>query len=82
MFGSRGVTKHLLELRRSVPFGRKRFYLVLLFGNERRSLMRLTSRNQASPAFAFFFYLLAASLLLLPVLVAYWGVSTVMDFPL
>ncbi|MGH6948129.1 MAG: hypothetical protein ACREDZ_12440 [Kiloniellales bacterium] len=82
MFGSRGAARHLFELRRSVPFGRKRFYLVVLFGNERRSLMRLMSRNQNSAAFVFLFYLAAASLLLLPVLVAYLGLSAAIDFPL
>lgn len=80
MFGSRGAARHLFELRRSLPFGRKRFYLVVLFGNERRSLMRLMSRNQNSGTFVFLFYLAAASLLLLPILVAYLGLSAAIDF--
>lgn len=41
MFGARGITKHAVELRRSLPIGRGRFYMVLLIGRERRTFGRL-----------------------------------------
>lgn len=45
MFGARGIARYTVELRRSIPFGSKRFYLVLLFGPERRGLTRLYSQG-------------------------------------
>src|SRR3546814_16310564 len=38
MFGARGVARHTVEIRRSLPIGRGRYYLVLLLGRERRTV--------------------------------------------
>lgn len=41
MFGARGAGRHWVDLRLSVPFPGRRFYLVLLLGPERRAADRL-----------------------------------------
>jgi len=41
MFGARGIAQHSVEVRRSLPVGRGRYYLVLLIGRERRTFGRL-----------------------------------------
>ncbi len=39
MFGARGIARHAVEVRRSVPFpGGRRLYLVFLLGRERRAI--------------------------------------------
>lgn len=47
MLGVRSVAKHAVEVRRSVPLGRRRFYLVFLMGAERRALARLHGEGLA-----------------------------------
>lgn len=58
MLGVRGAAKHMVELRRSVPLGRKRWYLVFLFGAERRSLHRLERDGAVSRPFNLLIYVL------------------------
>ncbi len=48
MFGARGYVKHPVEVRRSIPFGRNRFYLIFLLGRERRAYERLKTEGQAA----------------------------------
>ncbi|WP_162938181.1 hypothetical protein [Kiloniella sp. EL199] len=63
MFGARGYAKHPVEIRRSIPFGRHRFYLIFLLGRERRAYERLKSEGQASGYVA---YALASAFWLAP----------------
>lgn len=70
MFGARGVAKHAVELRRSLPIGRRRFYLVLLMGRERRAFDRLFSEGSVSRPFEFLGYAITAALWLVPALLA------------
>ena len=51
LLGARRVADHMVEIRRSVPFGRRRFYIVFLFGPERRTLARLYSEGKMSWSF-------------------------------
>ncbi|MCH8926849.1 MAG: hypothetical protein IH924_12065 [Proteobacteria bacterium] len=70
MFGARGVTRHAVEVRRSVPFpGGRRLYLVFLLGRERRTISRLYSQGMMSGSFNVAFYLGLGALFLLPVLI-------------
>ena len=48
MLGARGVIRHAVEIRHSIPMGRKRFYTVLLMGRERRPLHRLRGEGALS----------------------------------
>lgn len=49
MLAGRSVTKHMVEVRRTLSFGRRRrFYVVFLFGKDRRALQR--SQPQSFPA--------------------------------
>ncbi len=69
MFGARGVARHAVEVRRSVPFpGGRRLYLVFLLGRERRTISRLYSQGMTSGSFNVAFYLGLGALFLLPVL--------------
>ncbi|WP_053005795.1 hypothetical protein [Kiloniella spongiae] len=63
MFGARGYAKHPVEVRKSIPFGRHRFYLIFLLGRERRAYERLKSEGQASGYVA---YALASAFWLAP----------------
>ncbi|WP_419902689.1 hypothetical protein [Kiloniella sp.] len=63
MFGARGYAKHPVEVRRSIPFGRNRFYLIFLLGRERRAYDRLKNEGQASGYIA---YALASAFWLAP----------------
>ena len=70
MFGARGIARHAVEVRRSVPFpGGWRLYLVLLLGRERRTISRLYSQGMVSGRFNVVFYLGLGALFLLPVLI-------------
>ena len=40
MFGGRGTTRHPVDVRASLPFGRRRYYLVFLMGRDRRRRFR------------------------------------------
>ncbi len=73
MFGGREIANHAIEIRRSIPFGRRRFYLVFLMGPERRNFFRLHSQVPVARPFNFLFYLGAGGLLLLPVLALLYG---------
>jgi len=68
MFGAREIANHALEVRRSISFGRRRFYLVFLMGPEQRHFTRLHSQGATSQARGPLFYLGAGALLLAPVL--------------
>ncbi len=70
MFGARGIARHAVEVRRSVPFpGGWRLYLVFLLGRERRAMSRLYSQGMVSGRFNVMFYLGLGALFLLPVLI-------------
>jgi hypothetical protein len=70
MFGARGIARHAVEVRRSVPFpGGRRLYLVFLLGRERRAISRLYSQGMVSGRFNVVFYLGLGALFLLPVLI-------------
>ncbi len=70
MFGARGIARHAVEVRRSVPFlGGWRLYLVFLLGRERRTISRLYSQGLTSGRFNVAFYLGLGALFLLPVLI-------------
>lgn len=66
MFGARGVARHTVEIRRSLPIGRGRYYLVLLLGRERRTVGRLYSEGSMSTAFNLLGYAITAALWMLP----------------
>ena len=66
MFGARGIAKHSVEVRRSLPIGRGRFYLVLLLGRERRTFGRLYSEGAVSSSFNLLGYAITAALWMLP----------------
>jgi len=75
MFGAREIADHSIEIRRSFPFGRRRFYLVFLMGPERRDFARLHRQLAVAQPFNFLFYLAAGAVLLLPVLALLYGVG-------
>jgi hypothetical protein len=56
MFSNREAAVHAVEIRRSFPFGRKRFYLTFLLGRERRSYERLGRSGELSQGFNLFLY--------------------------
>ncbi|GAB4392607.1 MAG: hypothetical protein Tsb0032_08910 [Kiloniellaceae bacterium] len=66
MFGARGVAQHSVELRRSLPIGRRRYYIVLLLGRERRTFGRLYSEGAISGPFNLLGYAITAALWMLP----------------
>lgn len=66
MLCARGVARHLVEIRRSIPFGRRRFYVVFLLGPERRGLSRLYGQGAISARFTVLFYLGLAAVALAP----------------
>src|SRR3546814_12671072 len=70
MFGARGVARHTVEIRRSLPIGRGRYYLVLLLSRERRTVGRLYSVGSMSTAFNLPGYAITAARWLLPALAA------------
>ncbi|MCZ4280952.1 hypothetical protein O4H49_09205 [Kiloniella laminariae] len=63
MFGAREIARHPVEFRRSIPFGRHRFYLIFLSGRERRAFDRLKTEGQATGYVA---YALAGAFWLVP----------------
>jgi hypothetical protein len=66
MFGARGIARHTVEIRRSLPIGRGRYYLVLLLGRERRTFGRLYSEGTVSSGFNLLGYAITAALWTLP----------------
>ncbi len=63
ILGARGMTKHAVEIRHSLPFAKWRLYIVLLMGKEQRSLHRLRSEGAASRPFNLLVYICLAGLL-------------------
>lgn len=72
MFGDYNQRSHLIDFRHSLPLGARRFYLVLLFGQERRSMERLREEGVLSRSTSLVVYLLILALLPLPVLGLYY----------
>lgn len=70
MFGARGIAQHAVEIRRSLPIGRGRYYLVLLLGRERRTFGRLYSEGAVSGYFNILGYVITAALWILPAVAA------------
>ena len=66
MFGARGMAQHAVEVRRSLPIGRRRYYLVLLLGRERRTLGRLSREGALSKPYTLLGYAITAGLWMLP----------------
>lgn len=66
MFGARGMAQHAVEIRRSLPIGRRRYYLVLLLGRERRTFGRLHSDGAISGSFNLLGYAITAAMWMLP----------------
>lgn len=66
MFGARGMAQHAVEIRRSLPIGRGRYYLVLLLGRERRTFHRLYSEGATNGGFTLLGYAITAALWMLP----------------
>ena len=63
MLGARGMKKHAVEIRHSIPFAKWRFYTVLLMGKEQRSLHRLRSEGAVSRPFNLLVYVCLTALL-------------------
>jgi len=70
MFGARGIAKHSVEVRRSLPVGRGRYYLVLLIGRERRTFGRLYSEGAVGSAANLAGYAVTATLWMVPAVTA------------
>lgn len=68
MFGDRNQGNHVVDVRHSLPIGRRRYYLVLLLGHERRALDRLQAEGVISRSTTLVIYLLTALILAIPTL--------------
>ena len=68
MLGGRGIARHAIEIRHSLPFGRRRFYMVLLMGREQRSLPRLAREAVRGRPLNLLVYLGLAALFCAPAL--------------
>ncbi len=69
MFGGRGIAKHAVERRHSLPLpGGRRFYMVFLCGREQRGITRLHGRGESSRIVDLLWYLGLGALGLTPVL--------------
>lgn len=67
MFSNRGVAaQHSLEVRRTLSFGRKRFYLIFLLGRERRAYERGGRSGGITQRLNLFFYLAVSAAWILP----------------
>lgn len=66
MFSNRDITNHLLEIRRTLSFGRKRFYLIFLLGRERRAYERDGRSRSLSQRLNLFFYIAVSAAWLIP----------------
>jgi hypothetical protein len=67
MLGARGVAKHAVEIRHSIPLGKRQFYTVLLMGREQRTFLRARGERAARP-FNILVYACLAALVCAPVL--------------
>lgn len=72
MFGDHNQGRHILDFRHSLPIGRRRFYLVLLFGHERRALERLRAEGVVSRSTTLIIYLLTLAILAVPALALFY----------
>ncbi|MEX2628354.1 MAG: hypothetical protein WD341_00335 [Tistlia sp.] len=85
MFGDRNQGNHVVDFRHSLPIGRRRYYLVLLLGHERRTLDRLRAEGVLARSTTLLIYLLTALILAVPLLVLIYvvkmaaGVDLVVD---
>lgn len=68
MFGDRNQGNHVVDFRHSLPIGRRRYYLVLLLGHERRSLDRLRAEGVVSRSTTLVIYLVTVLILAVPLL--------------
>jgi hypothetical protein len=68
ILGTRGMTKHAVEIRRSIPLSKWRFYTVFLMGREHRSLRHLDREGALSRPFNLLVYACLAALISAPVL--------------
>ncbi len=67
MFSNRDVaTQHSLEVRRTLSFGRKRFYLIFLLGRERRAYERGGRSGGITQRLNLFFYLAVTAAWIVP----------------
>lgn len=77
LLGARGMTRHSVEIRRSLRFGKRRFYLVFLLGDDTRSRNRLIRSRQSSFVSIALSYLVSAiywlSPIVLGVLILNWA---------
>ncbi|SMF63331.1 hypothetical protein SAMN06265365_12297 [Tistlia consotensis] len=76
MFGDLNKGNHLVDFRHSLPIGRKRFYLVVLFGHERRELDRLRAEGVVSRSTTIFIYLLTLLILAVPLVGLFYMLKT------
>jgi hypothetical protein len=68
MFAGRAPGRHLIDVRRSLPWFGKRMYLVLLFGRERRTTERLRREGAISRTADALTYAVVLAILLTPYL--------------
>ena len=69
LFGGRGIARHAVEVRRSLPLpGGRRFYMVFLCGREQRGITRLHGQSESSRGFDLLWYLGLGAICLVPVL--------------
>ena len=66
MFASRDIAKHAVEVRRTLGFGRKRFYLIFLLGRERRAYERDGRSRRVRQRFSLALYLALSAGWLVP----------------
>lgn len=66
MFGTRGINRHAVDIRRGLSLGRSRFYMVFVMGREHRALGGAARSGLRS----FVGYLFLALLLLVPIFAA------------
>ncbi len=69
MFGGREVARHAIDLRGSFPLGRRRYYLVFLFGRDRRRSLRLRPDHREE----LLGYALLAVVVLIPLFAVIFG---------
>ena len=77
LLGARGMTHHSIEIRRRLSFGKRRFYLVFLLGDDSRSRNRLI-RSRRTSIFSFAFSYLGSAIywlspVVLGVLILNWA---------
>ena len=69
MFGGRWAARHAIDLRGSFPLGRRRYYLVFLFGRDRRRSLRLRPDHREE----LLGYVLLAVVVLIPLFAVIFG---------